>query len=121
MAQSVREYCGLPVQLELQELVLDLLRGMPMPATKAQVGSAAADRLNLSEVQRAVREPKGRYSYVEWQVGWVLSQLKLVGFLEQPEPGYWRLTDDGHRLSFEAFRRRHIKRERTKRAARGRR
>lgn len=114
----MREQCGLPLQPELQEIVLDLLRGMPMPATKREVGEAVANRLGLSAVQRALREPKGQYAYVDWEVGWVLSQLKLTGFLDQPERSRWRLTDDGRSLPFSEFRRRYAERERAKHARR---
>ena len=118
MPQSLREQCGLPPQSELQEIVLELLRGLPMPATKREVGEAVANRLGLSAEQRALREPKGQYAYVDWEVGWVLSQLKLSGFLDQPRQGRWRLTDDGRSLPFTEFRRRHTERERAKRVAR---
>lgn len=118
MSQSMREQCGLPTQAALQEIVLDLLRGMAMPVTKRDAGEAVANRLDLSEAQRGLLEPKGRYPYIDWQVGWVLSQLKLTGFLEQPRAGYWQLTDDGRTLPFQEFRRRHVERERAKRKAR---
>lgn len=118
MPQSTRELCGLPTQAVLQEIVWDLLHGMAMPVTKREAGEAVANRLGLSEEQRSLMEPKGQYPYVDWEVGWVLSQLKLTGFLEQPRTGYWQLTDDGNMLSFEEFRRRHGERERAKREAR---
>ena len=118
MPPSMREQCGLPPQSELQEIVLELLRGMPMPATKREVGEAVANRLDLSAEQRALCEPKGQYAYIDWEAGWVLSQLKLSGFLDQPRQGRWRLTDDGRSLPFIEFRRRHTERERAKRAAR---
>lgn len=117
MPQSTREQCGLPTQAVLQEIVWDLLHGMAMPVTKRDAGEAVANRLGLSEEQRSLMEPKGQYPYVDWEVGWVLSQLKLTGFLEQPRTGYWQLTDDGNMLSFEEFRRRYGERERAKREA----
>lgn len=118
MPQSMREQCSLPPQSELQKIVLELLRGLPAPVTKREVGEAVANRLGRPAEQRALREPKGQYAYVDWEVGWVLSQLKLTGFLDQPRQGHWRLTDDGRRLPFTEFRRRHTERERAKRAAR---
>lgn len=118
MPQSTRELCGLPTQAVLQEIVWDLLHGMAMPVTKREAGEAVANRLGLSEEQRSLMEPKGQYPYVDWEVGWVLSQLKLTGFLEQPRIGYWQLTDDGNMLPFKEFRRRHVERERAKREAR---
>lgn len=85
---------------------------------QTEVGEAVANRLGLSAEQRALREPKGQYAYVDWEAGWVLSQFKLSGFLDQPRQGRWRLTDDGRSLPFTEFRRRHTERERAKRAAR---
>ena len=104
---------GFPSVGEKHRIVLDLLRRMEMPVTKTQVGTAVADHLGFTAEQRAERRPDGRHRCVDWDVGWVLSDLKNAEFLSQPRSGIWTLTEDGGRLPFEDYWRR--KRERDKR------
>lgn len=115
---TLREAAGMPPPLEKRRLVLEILRVMEMPVTKAQVAAAVADRLGLSADQRAVMAPKGDIPLVDWEVGWDLSLFKNTGFLQQPRVGMWTLTDDGRRLSFEDHRRRERERNQQRRKQR---
>ena len=116
---SRREQAGLPKGPELRALALNLLRTMPMPVSPQQIGEAVADHLDLTEQQRAVREPGTDRSYVYWQAGWACNDLKWVGVCEQPRRGLYQLTDEGRTISHEEVERRH--RERSRRLARSRR
>ena len=103
--------------IERHRIVLELLRQMEMPVTKAQIGTAFADHLRLTSEQRAVMAPGGRIPKVDWVVGFVLSSLTHAGFLSQPRPrsGMWTLTEDGRRLPFEDYWQRMREREREQR------
>lgn len=115
---GLRQAAGIPPASEKDRLVLATLREMEMPVTKAQVGTALADRLGLSADQRAVMSPNDSLSMVNWEVGWALSDFKATGFLSQPRMGWWTLTEEGRRLSFDEHRKRRRERERIRRQQR---
>ena len=115
---GLRQAAGIPPGREKDRLVLATLREMEMPVTKAQVGTALANRLGLSTDQRAVISPNDSLSMVNWEVGWALSDFKATGFLSQPRMGWWTLTEDGRRLSFDEHRKRHRERGRIRRQQR---
>ena len=115
---GLRQTAGIPPAREKDRLVLATLREMEMPVTKAQVGTALADRLGLSADQRAVMSPNDSLTMVNWEVGWALSDFKATGFLSQPRMGWWTLTEEGRRLSFDEHRKRHRDRERIRRQQR---
>lgn len=115
---GLRQAAGIPPAREKDRLVLATLREMEMPVTKAQVGTALADRLGLSADQRAVMSPNDSLSMLNWEVGWALSDFKATGFLSQPRMGWWTLTEDGRRLSFDEHRKRYRERERIRRQQR---
>ena len=117
---SRREQAGLPVNwLEFMRITLDLLREMPMPATRQQIADAVADHLGLTPEQRAIRIPSGQNNYVEFAAGWASNDLKWVGATEQPRRGLYQLTDEGRTIGFEEVESRH--RARMQRLARNRR
>lgn len=75
---SRREQAGLPTRSEMLPVVLDLLRSMPMPVHRLEIGEAVAERLKLTPEQRAVTEP-GRNrsrSFVSWQSEYACNDLR---------------------------------------------
>ena len=111
---SRREQAGLPTRAEMRLLVLDLLRSMPMPVHRLEIGDAVAERLGLTPEQLAVPEPggKGNRSFVSWQSEYACNDLKWVGACEQPGRGLYQLTELGRTISDEEVAQRHRERER---------
>ena len=103
---------------EMHRIVLDLLRRMEMPVTKAQVGTEFADHFDFTVEQRTEMAKNGQIPLVDQRVGWVLSALKHAGFISQPRKKIWTLTEAGRRLPFEDYWQR--KREREQRQERER-
>ena len=114
---SRREQAGLPKGAEMRALVLDLLRTMPMPIRRTEIGDAVAGRLGLSESQRAVLEPGDRpgRTYVAWRSEYTCNDFKWIGVCEQPGPGLYQITEIGRSISQEEVERRHRERRRRSR------
>ncbi len=111
---SRREQAGLPTRSEMLPLVLELLRSMPMPVHRLEIGEAVADRLQLTPEQCAVPEP-GRNrnrSFVSWQSEYACNDLKWIGVCEQPGKGLYQLTELGRTISDEEVAQRHRERGR---------
>lgn len=111
---SRREQAGLPTRSEMLPLVLELLRSMPMPVHRLEIGDAVAGRLQLTPQQRAVPEPgpnKSR-SFVSWQSEYACNDLKWIGVCEQPGKGLYQLTEEGWTISIEEIERRNRERQR---------
>lgn len=104
------EQTGLPKWDVLMWVTLEALREIPMPVTVDAVAAAVSDRLQLSTEQRAVPSHNPKWNYIRFQVGFVVSDLKGVGALEQPRRGLYDLTDDGRHISHETVRQRHARR-----------
>ena len=98
MRASPREQAGLPGTRELDWLVLEELRGLPMPATNRQMEEAVASRLNLTAKQQSVRSGNGQQTEVANRVAWTRTRLKNAGALEWVGRGEWRLTAEGRSL-----------------------
>ena len=119
---SLREQAGLPKGPERRALVLDLLRELPMPIGRLEIGEALADRLGLTEEQRAVREPgqgnTNDRSYYSWMAEWACNDLKHIGVTEQPARALYQLTALGRSISLDEVQRLHRERQRDYRARR---
>ena len=115
------EQAGLPKWDDLMWEALQALRDMPMPVTINAASDAVSDRLNLTDDQRSIPSHDQRWSYVRFQVGFVMSDLKGIGALDQPKRRLYNLTADGTDLSKEDMVHRHARRNqeiREKRRAR---
>ncbi len=115
------EQAGLPKWDDLMWETLQALRDMPMPVTINAASDAVSDRLNLTDDQRSIPSHDQRWSYVRFQVGFVMSDLKGIGALDQPKRRLYNLTADGADLSKEDMVHRHARRNqeiREKRRAR---
>ena len=95
------EQTGLPKWDKLMWVTLGVLRDMRMPVTVDEVAEAVSDRLQLTSEQREVPSHNPRWNYVRFQLGFLVSDLKGVGVLEQPGRGLYSLTDDGRQISKE--------------------
>lgn len=83
------------------ELIDPLLRvlaehGGPMRAADAKVG--VADRVGLTEEQRAEMLPSGAHARYAHRVGWAQDSTKRQELTFSPTWGMWELTPKGHEL-----------------------
>jgi restriction system protein len=62
------------------------------------VYDALAERLGLSEEDRAARLPSGGQSVLQNRIGWAQDALKRAGLSSAPARGQWLITDEGRRL-----------------------
>lgn len=67
------------------------------PVHRRDIFHAVADRLGLTEEQRS-RLANDHYPSHEYRSGWSLSVLKKAGLLQNPQTGYWGLTEAGRGL-----------------------
>ena len=104
------EQAGLPKWDDLMWETLQALRDMPMPVTINAASDAVSDRLDLTDDQRSIPSHDQRWSYVRFQVGFVMSDLKGIGALDQPKRRLYNLTADGTDLSKEDMVHRHARR-----------
>ena len=104
------EQAGLPKWDDLMWETLQALRDMPMPVTINAASDAVSDRLNLTDDQRSMPSHDPRWSFVRFQVGFVMSALKGIGALDQPKRRLYNLTADGTDLSKEDMVHRHARR-----------
>ncbi len=110
---SRREQAGLPTRSEMLPLVLELLRSMPMPVHRLEIGEAVVERLELTPEQVAVTEPGSRgRSFVSWQSEYACNDLKWIGVCEQPGKALYQLTELGRTISDEEVAQRHRERGR---------
>jgi len=91
-------------------VTLESLREVPMPVTVDTVTEVVSDRLRLTDEQRSVPSHNPKWSYVRFQLGFLVSDLKGIGALDQPGRGLYRLTDDGREISREIVAQRHLQR-----------
>lgn len=120
---SRREQAGLPTGPGMRAVVFELLKEMPNPVNREQIGAAVASRLALSDVQLAIREPRSgggdsHRSFVGWQSEWACNNLKQIGVCEQPSRGLYQLTDWGRTISSDEIEKLHRKRVREQDAKR---
>ena len=101
---------GLPKWEDLMWEMLLALREPPTPITVNAASDTVSDRLGLTAEQRAVPSHDEQMSFVRFQVGFVLSDLKGIGALHQPKRRLYALTGEGFDLSKESLVRRHTAR-----------
>lgn len=77
------------------EPVLRYLSAHPDGANARDVHDAAADALDLSEVDRAERLPSGVQKVYKNRAGWAHDRLKRAGLSISRRRGYWQLTEAG--------------------------
>ncbi len=75
--------------------VVQALRELGRPATDAEVADHVADSLNLTHRQRTQTIPSGQETRLKNRAGWAAHELKEIGAVHYPKPGYRALTDLG--------------------------
>ncbi|MGH6841264.1 MAG: winged helix-turn-helix domain-containing protein, partial [Methylocella sp.] len=80
--------------LRFMNPLLDALREKGGQARPREVYDLIAQRLNLSEEERATTLKSGALRF-ENQIAWARSYLVKTGYLDSPAHGIWRLTDKG--------------------------
>lgn len=88
----------LPPQAAFHHAVLRHLAGHPDGDRRQNVHDAIPDLLGLSEAQRTERLANLPHLRYRHRSGWALSMLKAAGYVDDPTPGIWRITDRGREL-----------------------
>ncbi len=77
-----------------------------LQALRALGGSGSIDEINqrfladsdFTEEQRSVLHNDGPKTEIEYRVDWARTYLKGMGLAENPDTGFWSLTDEGWRV-----------------------
>jgi restriction system protein len=80
--------------LRFMNPLLDVLRDKGGQARPREIYGIVADRVNLSEEERAATLKSGGVRFQN-QIAWARSYLTQTGYLDSPSHGIWRLTDKG--------------------------
>lgn len=88
----------LPSQAAFHHAVLRHLARHPDGDRRQNIHEAVPDLLGLSESQRTERLPNLPHLRYRHRSGWALSILKTAGYVDNPIPGIWRITDRGQEL-----------------------
>lgn len=88
----------LPPQAAFHYAVLRYLARYPDGDRRQNVHEAVPDLLGLSEAQRTERLANLPHLRYRHRSGWALSMLKAAGYVDNPAPGIWRITDRGRQL-----------------------
>lgn len=88
----------LPSQAAFHHAVLRHLARHPDGDRRQNIHEAIPDLLGLSESQRTERLPNLPHLRYRHRSGWALSMLKAAGYVDNPIPGIWRITDRGREL-----------------------
>lgn len=93
-----REEAGLPRYPELRWVTLVAMRGLPMPASNADIDEAVADTLGLTEHQRAMMHVNGRQTELAYRVAWARTALNVAGAIQDAGRSLWRTTPEAERI-----------------------
>lgn len=88
----------LPPQAEFHHAVLRHLAGCPEGDRRQHIHEAVSDLIGLSEAQRTERLANLPHLRYRHRSGWALGMLKTAGYVDNPTPGIWRITDRGRQL-----------------------
>ena len=88
----------LPPQADFHHAVLRHLARHSDGDRRENIHEAIPDLLGLSEAQRTERLANLPHLRYRHRSGWALSMLKAAGYVDNPTPGIWRITDRGREL-----------------------
>ena len=88
----------LPPQAAFYHAVLRHLAQHPEGARRRIIHEAIPDLMGLSEAQRTERLANLPHLRYRHRSGWGLSMLKAAGYVDNPTPGIWRITDQGREI-----------------------
>ncbi len=75
--------------------ILQLLVEAGRPLDRQTIARGAADKLGLSDEQRAIRIPSGKHFTYRHRSGWSLQELKHAGLVARTGPNAWAATPHG--------------------------
>ena len=81
------------------EPLLRVLVASPDALATRNVYESVADRLGLSDEQRAEVLPSGRQPYYKNRIGWAHDRLKRAELSESPRRGLWQVTEAGREFA----------------------
>jgi restriction system protein len=87
---------AVPTYDKFIEPILRYLAAHPEGARAREVHEAAADALNISDVDRQELLPSGTQPAYKNRAGWAHDRLKRAGLSTSPQRGIWQLTEKGH-------------------------
>jgi restriction system protein len=88
----------LPAQAAFHHAVLRHLASRPEGDRRQSIHEAIPDLVGLSRAQRMERLANLPHLRYRHRSGWALSMLKAAGYVDNPTPGIWRITDRGRQL-----------------------
>ncbi len=91
---------GVPDQYDLCSPTLQALRALGGRGRIRDIVETVIDQMNFTdEITRQLHEG-GPQTELEWQLGWSRTILKTCGLMDNPDPGFWVLTDAGSRQTW---------------------
>ena len=88
---------GVPDQYDLCSPTLQALRALGGKGRIRDIVETVIGQMNFTdEITRQLHEG-GPQTELEWQLGWARTILKTCGLVDNPDPGFWVLTDAGSR------------------------
>jgi restriction system protein len=88
----------IPTYDQFIEPMMRFLCQYPEGILAKEVHEAVAEKLNLTDAQRAQRLPSGVQPVYKNRAGWAHDRLKRAGLSSSPRRGYWMLTTEGRAL-----------------------
>lgn len=88
----------LPPQADFHHAVLRYLSSRPKGDRREHIHEAIPDLLGLNGVQRTERLTNLPHLRYRHRSGWALSMLKAAGYVDNPTPGIWCITERGREL-----------------------
>lgn len=89
---------SIPTYDQVIEPLLQCLAQHDDPVATRQVYAALADRLELSEAERAELLPSRQQPVYQNRIGWAHDRLKRAGLSASPRRSMWQLTEQGRRF-----------------------
>ena len=92
-----RTVFGVPDQYDLCSPTMQALRALGGRGRIRDIVETVMDQMGFTgEITRKLHEG-GPQTELEWQLGWARTILKTCGFVDNPQPGLWVLTEAGSR------------------------
>jgi restriction system protein len=88
----------LPPQAAFHHAVLRYLASHPEGERRETIHEAIPDLVGLTAAQRSERLANMPHLRYRHRTGWALSMLKAAGYVDNPSPGIWRITERGRQL-----------------------
>ena len=91
---------GVPDQYDLCSPTLQALRALGGRGRIRDIVETVIDQMSFTdEITRQLHQG-GPQTELEWQLGWARTILKTCGLVDNPDPGFWVLTEAGSRQTW---------------------